>query len=116
MGQLFSGPEASGDEGPVPRPPEMNKNAAPEARAADELEIQQLKKDAQRLNDLVTGVFMVIRDAGGQWADKSYGSRHAREDRVDMRCFGLGTSLPICARHCFPCSLQSPPRSGVKEV
>ncbi|KAJ1481996.1 hypothetical protein T484DRAFT_1898535 [Baffinella frigidus] len=111
MGQLFSGPEASRDEGPVPRPPEMNKNAAPEGRAVEELEIQQLEKDAQRLNDLVTGsgVFVVIRDAGGEWADKNYGSRHAREEQVNVRCYGLDSNpignneyLELFHRNVFP--------------
>ncbi|KAJ1473134.1 hypothetical protein T484DRAFT_3646650 [Baffinella frigidus] len=59
----------------------MNKNAAPEARAAEELEIQQLKKDAQRLNDLATGVFVVTRAAEGEWVDTSDRIRHAHEER-----------------------------------
>ncbi|KAJ1473127.1 hypothetical protein T484DRAFT_1752310 [Baffinella frigidus] len=71
-------------------------------RAAEELKIKQLKKrlekDAQRLNDLVSGAFVVTRAAEGEWADKTYGSRHAREDRVDMRCFikraGLAPTHP----------------------
>ncbi|KAJ1473135.1 hypothetical protein T484DRAFT_1752319 [Baffinella frigidus] len=65
----------------------MNESAAPEERAAKERDIKRLMRDAQRVNERVTGPFVVHRKAEGEWGKRSCGCRHAREERVDVNFF-----------------------------
>ena len=79
---------------------------------------RQLKEDTH-LDAFVTGFFVVTRDAEGGWSNRSDGMRHAREDRVNVRCIinSDGIPLPQLARatavHAW--LAESPPRSRVGE-
>jgi hypothetical protein len=76
----------------------MNESAVPEERASKEREIKRLMRDAQRVNERVTGSFAVIRKAEGEWGKRSCGCRHAREELVNLFIKSLGTSLPQLTR------------------
>jgi hypothetical protein len=76
----------------------MNESAVPEERASKEREIKRLMRDAQRVNERVTGSFAVIRKAEGEWGKRSCGCRHAREELVNLFIKSLGTSPPQLTR------------------